>query len=343
MRNHRDPSAQMNSCLTFNCLMKTIMRMRSKMKISRRRLLPLAGGVLAASALPRLTWGGKGFPVGIQLYTVSADLAKDPAGTLKKIAQIGYNEVEPAMFGGITAAQLRDFLRDTGLRVPSVHLFLFGLQDTGKLLEDANTLGVEYAVASGISPDNAPTIDIKDPKSMLAFFKFSENMSADDYRNIAAKANKFGQQVKSAGLNFALHNHNSEFKEFGGGKTGYDIFLEDTDPSLVKFEADCGWMKVAGKNPVNYLTRYRGRYMALHVKDFKNLTKPVTSMSGMMGPDAPISTELGRGDIDLKAIVQAGLKTGVKHMYVEQEPPFKDVPALEAAEIDYHVLKSLLS
>jgi hypothetical protein len=75
------------------------------------------------------------------------------------------------------------------------------------------------------------------------------------------------------------------------------------------------------------------------VKDFKNITKPVTVFTS---PDMPESTELGRGSIDLKPIVEAGLKAGVKHFFVEQEPPFKEVPAMEAAEIDYRALKSLL-
>ena len=82
---------------------------------------------------------------------VSADLTKDPAGTLKKIAQIGYSEVETAGLGTLSAAQFRDLLRDAGLRAPSAHLG-FGMEDTGKLLDDAKTLGVEYVVSSMLPP-----------------------------------------------------------------------------------------------------------------------------------------------------------------------------------------------
>jgi sugar phosphate isomerase/epimerase len=83
----------------------------------------------------------------------------------------------------------------------------------------------------------------------------------------------------------------------------------------------------------------------LHIKDFKNITKPVATFKSIMSrsPDMPISTELGRGSIDLKPIVEAGLRAGVAHMFVEQEPPFNEVPAMEAAEIDYRSLKTLLS
>lgn len=314
--------------------------MGSNGKMSRRRFIPLAGGVLAASVLSRQARGAREFPVGIQLYTVNADLMKDSAGTLKKIAQIGYSEVETAGWGTHSAAQFRDLLRDAGLRAPSAHL-MFGMQDTGKLLDDAKTLGVEYVVSSALLAHDEPPKGLQDPKELQAFFiKSLNSMTADDFRRTAAKANEIGQRAKAAGLQYAYHNHNFEFRDVGGGKTGYDILLEETDPSLVKFEADCGWMKVAGKDPVAYLTRYGNRYAMLHIKDFKNLTKPVTEL---MSSEMPTPTELGRGSIDLKPIVDAGLKAGVTHVFVEQEPPFKEVPAMEAAAIDYRVLKSLLS
>ena len=302
------------------------------LELSRRSFVSMGSGVLATTVLSRTAWAASSLPVGIQLYTVNADLLKDPAGTLKKIAQIGYTEVETAGWGKLSAAQFRDMLRDAGLRAPSAHL-MFGMQDTGKLLEDANTLGVEYVVSSVLTA-NPPGKGTQD------FLKALNSMTADDFRRTAAKANEIGQKAKVAGLKYAYHNHNFEFRDVGEGKTGYDILLQETDPSYVKFEADCGWMKVAGKNPVEYLTRHANRYAMLHIKDFKNITKPVTAL---MSPDAPTPTELGRGSIDLRPIVEAGLKAGVKHMFVEQEPPFKEVPAMEAAQIDYRTLKSLLS
>jgi len=302
------------------------------MTLSRRRFFPLAAGAFAATTLTRMVWADGSLPVGIQLYTVNADLMKDPAGTLKKIAQIGYTEVEIAGFGKMTAAQFRDLLRDAGLRAPSAHL-MFGVQETGKLLEDAKTLGAEYAVSS--------VLTAKSPeKGMQDFLKVLNTLTADDFRRTAAKANEIGQQAKAAGLQYAYHNHNFEFRDMGGGQTGYDILLNETNPELVKFEADCGWMRVAGKDPVDYLTKHGDRYAMLHIKDFKNITKPVTSL---MSPDAPAPTELGRGSIDLKPVVDAGLRAGVKHMFVEQEPPFKEMPAIEAAEADYKVLHSLLN
>ena len=314
--------------------------MRNNMKISRRKFFPLAGGVLAAAAFSRRARAAQGLPVGIQLYMVNNDLVKDTAGTLKKLAQIGYTEVETAGFGKSSAAEFRDLIRDAGLRAPSAHLG-FGTEDTGKLLDDAKTLGVEYAVSSVLLPDGSH-INFQDPKGIQEFFKVVDSLSVDDFKGLAAKANGIGQKAKAAGLQYAYHNHMFEFRDLGAGKIGYDILLKETDPSLVKFEADCGWMTVAGKNPIDFLTRHGDRFAMLHVKDFKNITKPLTTFSSLMSPEAPISTELGRGSIDLKSIVQVGLKAGVKHMFVEQEPPFTEIPAMEAAEIDYHALKSFL-
>ena len=311
------------------------MRMRSNMTISRRSFFPLAGGALTAAAFSQQMRRAQGFPVGIQLYMVNADLTKDPAGALKRIAQIGYSEVETAGWGTLSAAQFRDLVRDAGLRAASAHLG-FGMQDTGKLLDDAKTLGVEYVVSSVLLPGESSRLQ--------NFFKVVDSLSADDFRGIAAKANEIGQKAKAFGLKYAYHNHNFEFRDLGGGKTGYEILLQETDPSLVKFEADCGWMTVAGKDPIDYLTRHGDRFAMLHIKDFKNITKPVTTIGSLMSQsaDKPTSTELGRGSTDLKPIVEAGLRAGVTHQFVEQEPPFKEVPALEAAEIDYRALKSFL-
>ena len=88
----------------------------------------------------------------------------------------------------------------------------------------------------------------------------------------------------------------------------YEILLLETDPSLVKFEAICGWMKVAGKDPIDYLTRHGDRFAMLYIKDLENITKPVTTLMSFMSPDMPTPTELGR--IDLKPIVEAGLRAG---------------------------------
>jgi sugar phosphate isomerase/epimerase len=302
--------------------------------LTRRNFCSLAATASAATFFSRKAWSAPhAIPTGIQLYTVNADLEKDPAATLRKIAQIGYTEVETAGFGKLTAAQFRDLLKGAGLHAPSAHL-MFGMGDTSKLLDDGKTLGVQYVVSSILLPRPL------DPKGdMKGVLQTLNSMTADDFKQVAANANQIAQKAKAAGLQYAYHNHNFEFKSVGGGQTGYDILLRETDPSLVKFEADTGWMTVGGVDPVLYLTRHPNRFAMLHIKDFKNITKPVTAL---MAPDAPKPTELGRGSVDLKRIVQAGRRAGVRHMFVEQEPPFTEMTDMEAAAADYQVLHSLV-
>jgi len=310
------------------------MNPKSKAELTRRSFFSLAGGC-AAALTARKAWPSPAhIPTGIQLYTVGADFQKDPAGTLKQLAQIGYKEVETAGFGKLTAAQLRDMLKDVGIRAPSAHLN-FGMEDTGKLLDDAKALGVEYVVSSILMP-HPPAAG----EGMQGFLKMLNTMTADDFKQSAAKANEIAQKARAAGLQYAYHNHNFEFRDLGGGQTGYEILMKETDPSLVKFEADTGWMRVAGADPVAFLTQHPERFVMLHIKDFKNLTHPVTAL---MAPDAPTPTELGRGSVDIKPIVEAGKKAGIRHMFVEQEPPFKEMTPLEAAQVDYRYLHALLA
>ncbi len=306
-----------------------------KTHLTRRNFFPLAAGASAAALLSTKAWAApKPIATGIQLYTVNADLMKDPAATLHKIAEIGYTEVETAGFGKLTAAQFGALVKSAGLHAPSAHL-MFGMADTGKLLDDAKALGVQYVVSSILPPR-----PFEAGSNMRGVLQILNSMTADDFKQAAARANEIAKKARAVGLQYAYHNHNFEFRDLGGGQNGYDILLRDTDPSLVKFEADTGWMRVAGVDPVRYLTRHPNRFVMLHIKDFKNMTKPVTAL---MSPDAPTPTELGRGEVDLKAIVAAGRKIGVKHMFVEQEPPFKEMTPMEAAAVDFKTLHSLLA
>ena len=148
-----------------------------------------------------------------------------------------------------------------------------------------------------------------------------------------------GQQSKTAGVQFAYHNHVHEFRDLGGGKTGYEILMAETDPGLVQFEADCGWMITAGANPVEYFRRAPERYRVIHVKDFPASTKVTTVMGG---PNMPHPTQLGQGHIDYKPVLAAARRAGVKHFFVEQDPPMVGMTALEAVAIDYKYLRNIL-
>ena len=260
---------------------------------------------------------------GIQLYTVDKELKADVEGTLKKVKAIGYVEVEAAGFAGLSAKQFRAALDGAGLKCASTHFFNFGSTEPGPLFEEANSLGVHYTVSSMMS--NFPN-------------KPAGEIGVEGYKALADYCNRLGEKAKQAGLQFAFHNHNTEFKDLGQGKIGYDILVEATDPNLVKLELDCGWMVTAGYNPIDYFKRYPNRYRMVHIKDFVRTAQPSTSLKR---DEVPQGTVLGEGYIKYKPILVAAKTAGVEHFYVEQEPPFIGTTALEAATKDYEYVQSL--
>lgn len=288
------------------------------MDASRRQFLAQIGKTAAAGALLageplRLFADPLGKPIGLQLYTVGQQLKDDFDGTLKKVAALGYRVVETAGLFGRKPAEVKKSLDDAGLKCLSMHIWSpGGIQET---VPYAKELGAKYVVSSATLPRR-------------------ESVSLDDYKTMAEHCNQLGQQAKQAGLQFAYHNHNFEFKPLDGG-TGYDELIKSTDPELVKFELDCGWMAAAGHNPAEYLSKYPDRYRMLHIKDFKPTPQPSYSLAR---EERPTPAELGRGHIDYKPIFAAAAKSQVEQYFVEQEPPFTEMPALEAIKVDYDYL-----
>jgi sugar phosphate isomerase/epimerase len=290
-----------------------------------KRGLTVTAAAMASGGFSTLLWGEPLVIVpGIQLYTVDKDLKEDIEGTLKKVRAIGYQEVETAGFGGVSAKAFRTALENAGLKCNSSHFFNFGSADPGPLFEAANTLGVHYTVTSAMSRfTDKPA---------------GQTIGVEDYKAMAEFCNELGRKAKQAGLQLAYHNHNTEFKDLGRGKAGYDIFLENTDADLVKLELDCGWMIAAGHSPVQYFHRYPNRYRMVHIKDFVKPAQPSTSLASQ---DVPQGTVLGTGYIDYRPILKAAKAAGVEHFYVEQEPPFIGITALEAAAKDYAYVHAL--
>jgi sugar phosphate isomerase/epimerase len=305
--------------------------------MSRRAVLKKGG--LAAASITLLANLPKGLRAeslakspGIQLYTVSKELNEDMPGTLTKIAAIGYRTVESAGLAGKSAAEFRKALDGAGLKCPSSHLFPSPGKTTQQNFEDAKTLGSEYVVSSVvISPDAGL-------KSIDDYIKYINSLTEDDYKKMAGALNTMAEQAKAMGLKFAYHNHNMEFKKWNDGKTTYDILMEGTDPSLVKIELDCGWAELGGQSPLSLLKKYSGRVRMLHIKDFAAVGHPVYTLGEGSTPEC---TELGKGHIDYKPILAAAPAAGVQYIFVEQEPPFVKVTALEAAKADYQYLQSI--
>jgi sugar phosphate isomerase/epimerase len=267
-----------------------------------------------------------GRPVGIQLYAVGSALQENPAATLRSIKDIGYGEVETAGFAKLSAKEFRKLLDDAGLKCPSGHL-QFDVANLGPTFEAAHTLGMQYVASGGLRASLTPPIT--GPMSA---------MTLDEAKRTAELANRIGEQAKQAGLQYAYHNHNIEFADHGG-VIGYDILLRDTQPQLVKFEIDCGWMVLGNRNPVDYFRKYPDRFPLIHVKDF--LPPPDRGEAVGRSTENHAGAELGRGMIDYRPIFAAAEKAGLQHYFVEQEGPFVRMNQLQAAEQAYAYLSAI--
>jgi len=298
---------------------------------SRREFLKAGAGGIAAStvfgpACGLLNARVLGLPAGIQLYTVKDELAKDFDGTLKRVAAIGYKEVEAAGYYKKSASSFRKSIEDAGLTLPAAH---YSLQELlGGLdakLAFAHELGLKYIVCSFPFVAN--------PERFHAgkyYQEISAGITMDDWKWNAEQFNKGGEKAKAAGMQFGYHNHNLEFRK-EKGVTVFDELLRLTDTNLVKMEMDIGWVASTGKDPAAYLEKYPKRFELLHVKDI--LPGPHSTEGEGTG-----STELGRGTIDWKKVFAAAKRASVKHYFVEQEDPFLDMPVMEAIKVDYEFI-----
>jgi len=280
---------------------------------SRRTFLKASGAALAATCAGAGPLGASPLrlPIGLQLYSVRELLPKDFDGTLRKVREAGYTEVEAAGYYDRTAADFRKAMDGAGLRCISTHHPLAVLKPRrDELIEYGQKLGLEYIVC--------PSPMHRDPAA-------KGPLTLDDWRWTAGELNLIGEKVNAAGMRFGYHNHGPEFGS-EGGLVFYDELLRLTDPRLVFFEMDCGWVASAGRNPVDYLSKTPGRFPLLHVKDM------VKGATGQMH-----STVMGRGVVDYRPILRAA--TGLKHYFIEQEE--FDMDTMEALRLDAEYMRKL--
>lgn len=290
---------------------------------SRRQFLIWSALSAAAVSSQTSMASGRRKRPGIQLYTINEAMKEDPAASLKKLREIGYLEVESAGFGSHSAKEFRGLLNDAGVTCPSAHL-QFKPDDLGPAFEAAHALGSTFAVCSIM---RSQVLGPDATKETLA-----SGITLDEAKRTAEMSNRFGEAAHKAGLQFVYHNHHFEFADVGEGMSGYDLILKETDPRLVKFQIDCGWMIFAGHDPISYFKKYPRRFPMIHVKDF---LPRESGDSGMRG------AELGHGSVDYRPIFAAGAKAGLQHYFVEQEGPFARMPPIESAKVDYEYLRSI--
>ncbi len=275
------------------------------MAMNRRVFLGTGAAAAATLLVDRARATPLGLPLGVQLYSVRTMLPKDYPGTLRQIAALGYREVEAAGFYDHSADDVTVAMKSAGLRCVSAHYPLSTLKpQLDSILPFCKSVGVGFVVCS--SPMHEKEGSGK------------EALTLDDWRWNADQFNQIAAKVEAAGMRFAYHNHVGEFGAIDG-ILPYDQLLKLTDPAKVSFEMDCGWVEVAGQDPVHYLKQYADRIVMLHVKDFIDKKPP--------------SVVLGTGSIDYAPIFAAAKGARIQHIFVEQEEsqgPMMDALAADA-------------
>jgi len=303
--------------------------------LSRRGLLgagaALVGATLSGGASAAATpfFQRHKLPVGIQLYSLGPDLAKELDAQLATVAKIGFKSVELAGYLGRTPAELRAAFDKAGLSCPSAHISPKGpggfSGDLSKLADEMHVIGVKSVMMPIFYIPDRLGADLR---------AAGVKMTADDWKWNADFLNEKAAGLKKSGIAVGYHNHNFEFAPLGD-TNGMEILLKGTDPAVVTFEMDAGWVTAAGHDPLALLKAHPGRFTQMHVKDVKATTK--TNFELKQDP-----TEVGSGMIDWKKLLPAAYAGGVRGFYYEQEPPFAH-PRLESAKISYDYLAKVVA
>ena len=248
--------------------------------------------------------------IGAQLYTIRDGMQDDVKGSLKKIADIGYDTIELAgyndgKFYGLSPIEFKKIANDLGLKIISSHSGVevkgVGMENAKAVAEAHAKLGVKYCIQPWLVEER--------------------RVSADSYRKFVEELNMVGKVMKEYDIQFGYHNHNFEFNEVDGLVPYYDIYMKELDPELVTMEIDLYWTVRAGQDPVEIFKKYPGRFELYHVKDMEN-------------SDDKYFAPVGTGTIDFKRIFAYNDLAGLKYMFVEQDMT-RDNKPFEALEISY--------
>ena len=293
--------------------------------------------------------------IGLELFTVRDLMSKDFEGTLAKVAEIGYKEVEPVGYGGLDPKQFRALLDRYGLSAPSTHSGAIDGPDLEQQLEGHQIMGIKYteirarrpggpgpggapggpgAPAAGRPPGAGPPpggMPQRPPQTEEAVKR-----SAEQY-------NKYGAIAKKFGMKILIHNHAGEFDLLENSKkTQYDVLLADTDPALVAMQIDVGWAYVAGQNVLEMFRNNPGRYELWHVKDVVGLKN--IDLSTPPGRRRGTFIPIGRGEIDYRTLFASARLAGLKHFVIEQDNAGQNGgDALGDARANYQGLVKVLS
>lgn len=244
--------------------------------------------------------------IGLQLYSVKELSEKDFLGTLASVAKVGYDGVEFAGYFGTSAKELKKALDDGGIKACGSHISMEALD------KDLDGM-IAYSQ------------EIVSPYIICPYLGGEWVGSADAWKRTAERFNVIGRKCVENRLLFGYHNHDFEFVKYGD-KMAYDILVENTDPENLFLELDTYWVDFAGMDLSEFMDKYSKRIKLLHMKDRKSL-------------EDKRNTEIGKGVMDIQAIVTAGKKLGAHWYIVEQE--YFDIDPIRSIAESLHFMRDI--
>jgi len=264
--------------------------------LSRRKFnrLLIQSSLLSSLGLHINAEGGNSVPnPGVQLYTVRDLLEHGPRYTFESLSAMGFTHAE--WFDVTTLKSLGPMAQSSGLEISSCHILVPYLTDQPeKLLDKLAEFGVSNLV--------------------LGYLLEEERLSLDQYKRLIDQLNKFGGHCLERDIRLAYHNHAFEFDPMEGVRP-FDLMIDHLSSELVSFELDVFWLRFAGLDPAAMIRRLGNRCTMLHLKDLKLPPTPVAQDTAT--PD--MFVELGKGEIDLPAVLAAAKEVGVSQYYIEQD------------------------
>src|SRR6202047_5114116 len=252
-----------------------------------------------------------GLPIGCQTWPVRDMIAKDFPGTIKQLADAGFQTVEMcspvgyadsgfAGLGKYSGAQIRKILNDAGVSCISSH---FGIKELRENQEDR----IAWAKDLGLTQMIVPTLEGPKKPTM------------EDVKRAADEYNKMGEKAAKAGIQQGLHNEDFELTVVDGQRT-YDLLLRLLDPKLGKFQFQVSTIS-QGYDAAEYFTKHPGRFMSMHVQGWSKKDKKIMPV--------------GQESLDWKKIFSAAKTGGVKNYFVEMDLDMMkaSVPYLRKLEV----------
>lgn len=238
--------------------------------------------------------------ISVQLYTIRDAMNADPAGTLDKLAKMGFKWVELAGTYGRSAVEFRHMLDHAGVQASGMHVGLDAVEaQRDATLADAATLGVKDVIVPWVP----------------------ESAYKDGWDKLGRRLNDAGAALHGAGYRLGYHNHAFEFAD-AGGKPGLDVLFENTDPANVRPQLDLWWVLAGGKDPAAYVKKYADRYPCLHLKDGTDLKssvhcaigKGVQKWDGILAACKEAKIEVGSVELDESKDPLGDVEAGLRYL-----------------------------